>query len=160
MRCGCRSSGTRDSRSATAVASVTHKRPDRGAEPQPSVPARDPERSAAGTSHQLMAETWLGPRPLGKQVLHDDDDPAKHHAAQHRLRQPPRRTRLTGRVTNGRRTDDRHPHARPMPRLRRSHWPALAAVTPPPRHNPAWDPQSVSTYCRARIDGPVSASPN
>ena len=26
--------------------------------------------------HQLMAETWLGPRPFGKQVLHDDDDPA------------------------------------------------------------------------------------
>jgi hypothetical protein len=25
--------------------------------------------------HQLMAETWLGPRPFGRQVLHADDDP-------------------------------------------------------------------------------------
>jgi hypothetical protein len=26
--------------------------------------------------HVLMAETWLGPRPFGQQVLHADDQPA------------------------------------------------------------------------------------
>jgi len=31
--------------------------------------------------HQLMAETWLGPRPWGRLVLHDDDDPANMHIA-------------------------------------------------------------------------------
>jgi hypothetical protein len=25
--------------------------------------------------HQLMAETWVGPRPFGRIVLHSDDDP-------------------------------------------------------------------------------------
>jgi hypothetical protein len=29
--------------------------------------------------HTLMAETWLGPRPFGALVLHDDDDKQHNH---------------------------------------------------------------------------------
>jgi hypothetical protein len=31
--------------------------------------------------HVLMAETWLGPRPFGMQILHADDRPANAHIA-------------------------------------------------------------------------------
>jgi hypothetical protein len=31
--------------------------------------------------HVLMAETWLGPRPFGQQILHADDQPANTHIA-------------------------------------------------------------------------------
>jgi hypothetical protein len=31
--------------------------------------------------HHLLAETWLGPRPWGRLVLHGDDDPANTHIA-------------------------------------------------------------------------------
>jgi hypothetical protein len=31
--------------------------------------------------HHLMAESWLGPRPWGQQVLHGDDDPDNTHVA-------------------------------------------------------------------------------
>jgi hypothetical protein len=31
--------------------------------------------------HVLMAETWLGPRPFGQQILHADDRAANTHSA-------------------------------------------------------------------------------
>jgi hypothetical protein len=51
--------------------------------------------------HVLMAESWLGPRPWGQQVLHADDDPDNMHVANIRFGTPAQNYEDS--VRNGRR---------------------------------------------------------